>query len=70
MIPKRATDKLAACYATCAAMSASPIAGRKELGLKLHTLLPRLVLGPLGGLTGEKAAAALRRRCNLFTEGH
>eukprot|EP01051_Picozoa_sp_SAG22_P016337 SAG22_NODE_2289_length_2753_cov_11.769028_2_plen_82_part_00 len=33
-------------------------------------ICPRLLLGPLGGLTQEAASSAVRQRCRLFIDGN
>eukprot|EP01050_Picozoa_sp_SAG11_P030992 SAG11_NODE_9418_length_913_cov_1.986486_1_plen_209_part_00 len=68
-LPRYIHHDLAACYAVCAAMQLSPVPRRAALGQKLHSVLPRMVLCPLSGLSGARASRAVRDRCQLFVDG-
>eukprot|EP01050_Picozoa_sp_SAG11_P027047 SAG11_NODE_6700_length_1263_cov_2.264605_1_plen_358_part_10 len=50
-------------------MQQSPVPGRAALGQKLHSVMPRMVLCPLSGLSGARASRAVRDRCRLFVDG-
>ena len=70
VMPARTSDWCALCYVLAASMELSTIAGRADLGHKLHGLLPHLLFYPLGGLRQNKATVELRRRCQSFLDGN
>jgi hypothetical protein len=65
-LPRRCEYHLAQCYALCAA--AQLTSAYRDLGTKLHLLLPRWVCCPLG-CRGVKAHNLFRHRCQKFVQG-
>ena len=70
VMPARTSDWCELCYLLAASVELSTIAGRADLGHKLHGLLPHLLFYPLGGLRQNKATVELRRRCQSFLDGN
>ena len=68
-LPAGTSEWVARCYCVCAALVTSVSDGHRELGGKLHMLLPRMVLRPLDGRKFHLARGEIHRRCRLFVAG-